>query len=53
MQANLGLPGRVKRGTLLWFDPFSEFAMNVLDTGQNNRLLPTAANSRYYRLVPF
>ncbi|MDB6017496.1 MAG: hypothetical protein JWR19_1985 [Pedosphaera sp.] len=31
----------------------SEFAMNILDTGQNNRLLPTAANSRYYRLVPF
>jgi hypothetical protein len=28
-------------------------AMNILDTGQGSRLLPTVAKSRYYRLVPF
>jgi hypothetical protein len=28
-------------------------AMNIIDTGQGSRLLPTVAKTRYYRLVPF
>src|SRR6266581_8719375 len=27
--------------------------LNIVDTGQSGRLLPTSAKTRYYRLVPF
>ena len=27
--------------------------LNIVDTGQSGRLLPTVAKTRYYRLVPF
>jgi len=38
--------------TTTFVSPLADFVLPV-GTGQSGRLLPTAAKSRYYRLVPF